>query len=118
MTPVIRTRAALLATLLGLAASGLAPPASAAEEMHRFAFLEATDLLAGTLHLDGEVYHATARSKFFDLAGRAVKLQDLEPVRHEGLFTDEQATVVEFEARLVRGEWQVRRLRVVPRMPE
>ena len=118
MRAKLRNRVVIVAALLSFAVAGLAVAANPDRELHQFGFLQSKNLVARTLEVSGRTYQTSPRTRFYDLKGARIQLEDLVPKRPTGLFSAEDATVVEFEAIRRRNEWVLRRLKVVRDMPD
>jgi hypothetical protein len=115
---MIRVWKALLFSLC-LAALVLPAAAGAYEEVLVRGFLEATDVKASTVTVLGVVYEVSSSTRMSNLAGESVRLEDLVPFDiHAGLFTEDQATVVEIEARQIRDRWVLTSLKQIRKLPE
>jgi hypothetical protein len=112
------SRRTLLA-LAGLGAIIVALPALASDEVHRYAVVEATDLVRKTVTLRGEEYQVSPRTQLQDAAGKRIPLAQLIPLKStKGFFRVDGATAVEFRALLVRRSWVLLSLRIVPKLPD
>jgi len=98
----------------------LASAAAAGDVYHGFGIVGGRDLQSSTLVISGRTFEVTASTTIRDLEGAPLEFATM-PIFdiHQGLFSLDDATKVEFHAtRGASGQWVLDSVEMVDRLPE